>query len=162
MTKKKFIIINLIIIAFLVSLVYGLYYLAILGSTRPISRVKADARSIATGIETYRLDHGVYPPESDDFQLPGGITTPISYMSSHPSDPFEPERGKTMRYLKPSPHLFVLQSRGIDGEYNFTSEEIRIDDNFTTNDLKLFLINKTYDMSNGAISSGDIIRLSDF
>jgi prepilin-type N-terminal cleavage/methylation domain-containing protein len=64
------------------------------------SRVKADMRSIATGIESYRVDTNHYPPDRLYYQLtlswPGDrldatlylqvMTTPIAYMSSVPND----------------------------------------------------------------------------
>ncbi|MBI1783572.1 prepilin-type N-terminal cleavage/methylation domain-containing protein [Candidatus Sumerlaeota bacterium] len=85
-----------------------------------VSRVKADMRSIATAIESYRVDNGEYPEGSDEpdeipqelvdllgplagryytFRTrgPNGqiagisfftLTTPISYMTSIPPDPF--------------------------------------------------------------------------
>ncbi|HNM47127.1 MAG TPA: prepilin-type N-terminal cleavage/methylation domain-containing protein [Candidatus Sumerlaeota bacterium] len=73
-----------------------------------VSRVKADARSLATAIETYRLDWNRYAPRSK-FPAPlggalfgvgdvlnrsagtelGRYTSPIAYMSSLPVDVFE-------------------------------------------------------------------------
>ena len=61
-----------------------------------VSRVKADMRSLATAIESYTVDHSKYPVKIDGDQYPEGyvkyrltgLTTPISYMSSLPGDPF--------------------------------------------------------------------------
>jgi type II secretion system protein G len=71
-----------------------------------VSRVKADQRSVATAIETYRIDWNAFPAafeahDQESWELPGAlltppfhsrvpslITTPISYMTSLPSDPF--------------------------------------------------------------------------
>jgi len=61
-----------------------------------VSRVKADLRSIATGMECYAVDFGRYPYTI----LPGDVyiqqysrfvplTTPVAYMSSVPLDPFQ-------------------------------------------------------------------------
>ncbi|MBX7245647.1 MAG: prepilin-type N-terminal cleavage/methylation domain-containing protein [Candidatus Sumerlaeaceae bacterium] len=68
-----------------------------------VSRAKADMRSIATGVEAYAVDSNKYPPAveygspvvwGDVTQPPyhmktsSCITTPVSYMSSLPSDVF--------------------------------------------------------------------------
>ncbi|MCC6547429.1 prepilin-type N-terminal cleavage/methylation domain-containing protein [Candidatus Sumerlaeota bacterium] len=70
-----------------------------------VSRVKSDARSLATAVETYRLDWNRYAPRTkfptgsftgigdvtiraDGLEL-GRYTTPIAYMSSLPVDVFE-------------------------------------------------------------------------
>ena len=71
-----------------------------------VSRAKADMRSLATAFEAYRVDNTHYPP---DYQLvvwnlqlytPGlylelqVLTTPISYISSIPKDPFPTRWGR--------------------------------------------------------------------
>lgn len=72
-----------------------------------VSRAHSDMRSIATGIESYAVDHGKYPPGwnqlsgnpgETSWKAPNAIigdqygqmllTTPISYMSTIPRDPF--------------------------------------------------------------------------
>lgn len=74
-----------------------------------VSRTRADMRTAVTALESYRVDHNNYPPfglDPQPFSLPGdgnrnvtdpclgpteaGLTTPISYMTSIPSDPFGP------------------------------------------------------------------------
>ncbi len=69
-----------------------------------ISRVQADIRSIATGLEAYAVDHNRYPPgyinirqspsppvtskyERNPFAF-SQITTPVAYMTTIPRDPF--------------------------------------------------------------------------
>lgn len=87
-----------------------------------VSRVKNDLRSVATAVESYRVDHNRYPNSADapsaydqkiaDFLTPlgldrgyygfrsrtssggivgrdfAGITTPVAYISTIPTDPF--------------------------------------------------------------------------
>lgn len=67
-----------------------------------VSRVRADVRSLATAVEAYRVDNNKYPyshwsgaalpdppgidyPESHSLTV---LTTPISYITSLPEDPF--------------------------------------------------------------------------
>ena len=71
-----------------------------------ISRAKSDLRSVATALESYAVDNNVYPyaesigpavwllpggapRDSDTNDHPGGLTSPIAYLTSLPQDPFE-------------------------------------------------------------------------
>ncbi|MGI8906486.1 MAG: prepilin-type N-terminal cleavage/methylation domain-containing protein [Candidatus Sumerlaeaceae bacterium] len=72
-----------------------------------VARVKADMRSIATGLEAYAVDNNSYPYAqlpvgARDWIYPGGfpidpsgrcsgITTPIAYLTSAPVDVFDTE-----------------------------------------------------------------------
>ncbi|MDX9753383.1 MAG: prepilin-type N-terminal cleavage/methylation domain-containing protein [bacterium] len=56
-----------------------------------VARVQSDMKSLATSFESYRLDRNTYPPifpptSMFDRYIP--LTTPIAYMSSVPHDPF--------------------------------------------------------------------------
>jgi type II secretion system protein G len=63
-----------------------------------VSRAKADMRSVATAVESYRIDWNIYPisaqwvtgPQGDSHfnSRLKGCTTPIAYITSLPSDPF--------------------------------------------------------------------------
>ena len=69
-----------------------------------VSRTKADMRTVATGLESYGVDHNAYPPPWDfahplgswgtlneppfHSRIPSHLTTPIAYMTSIPKDPF--------------------------------------------------------------------------
>lgn len=70
-----------------------------------ISRARADMRTEATGLETYKIDYNLYPRPYDAFVDTGGVyytradwhehvpstlTTPIQYLNSLPLDPFKP------------------------------------------------------------------------
>jgi type II secretory pathway pseudopilin PulG len=71
-----------------------------------VSRTKADMRTVATALESYAVDNNKYPTHGNDpqpFSVNGGgnpattdlcarsgagVTSPISYISSIPADPF--------------------------------------------------------------------------
>lgn len=69
------------------------------------ARSKADLRTLETGIECYAVDEGAYPYISDDAAgewvmpagfpprrtSPGGLTTPVAYLTAALYDPFVPE-----------------------------------------------------------------------
>lgn len=43
-----------------------------------VSRNQSEMRSISMGLESYKIDHGVYPPSLNN------LTTPIAYLRSIP------------------------------------------------------------------------------
>jgi len=65
-----------------------------------VTRTVSDMKALHSAMETYRLDNNVYPPDYDSGRVPGvsiqrneilsyvRLTTPISYMSSIPEDPY--------------------------------------------------------------------------
>lgn len=69
-----------------------------------IARVKSDQRTMATALEAYRVDNNGYP---DFFPRLQKLTTPVSYLSSLPSDPFMVGRG----FPGPTPPPFVRTYR---------------------------------------------------
>lgn len=67
-----------------------------------VSRCKSDMRSLATALESYRVDYHYYPPWRWGQSSPIGnvlsmrlkpLTTPVSYITSIPPDPFPPALG---------------------------------------------------------------------
>lgn len=58
-----------------------------------LSRVKSDLRTLTVGLETYAMDHNAFPGASGFFEpVPSqrleSLTTPISYLTTIPRDPF--------------------------------------------------------------------------
>ncbi len=58
-----------------------------------VAGTQADHRSLATAIESYRLDNNMYPPTPNTaaymrFARLAKLTSPVPYMSSVPIDPF--------------------------------------------------------------------------
>ena len=150
-----------------------------------VSRAKADMRSLATAIEAYSVDTDTYPawtsgPEGSIYgtlAAPGGplagqptfrmkanasdpvmtLTTPIMYLTSVPSDPFSPVGGQAFSYWGDNGRWLVW-SAGPDKVYDITLENVPkafAPDN-TPSDL---LKQKTYDPTNGTVSSGDVWRI---
>lgn len=108
--RKAFTLIELLIVVAIIAILAAIAVPNFLeAQTRSkVSRTVADMRSIATAIESYRVDNGRYPTIGiypQPFSMPGGpnpthgdpcirtnagLTSPIAYMSSIPSDPFGP------------------------------------------------------------------------
>ena len=146
-----------------------------------ISRTKTDMRTLAGAMESYAVDNNCYPP------LPIGLgprfhrfrplTTPISYMTTVPKDPFDSVdakgpgpggpggRGMYAYGCSPidTPVRWVLASDGPDQQPDVPMEDLIGYQGYT---LQLFGGDnppfKLYDATNGTISRGDIVRASDY
>ncbi len=58
-----------------------------------VAQTEADHRSLATALESYRLDNNIYPPTPDTsaylrYARLAKLTSPIAYMNTIPVDPF--------------------------------------------------------------------------
>lgn len=156
-----------------------------------VSRAKADMRSVVTALETYRIDASAYPLgvslddpsvfvmfdeiEPVESLLPHTITTPVSYMSITPRDPFpakaedDESPAHTFHYLdrrtaevRGEPDLlddyfeamYGAQS-GAGGYWLFTvGPDLEHDEDVTGAEPQFAAA--LYDATNGTISNGDI------
>ncbi|MFH0794382.1 MAG: DUF4190 domain-containing protein [bacterium] len=123
-----------------------------------VSRVKADLRMLATGLESYRVDNNSYPVGT----TPGGglekLTTPVAHISSLPPDTFAREKGAPLRYHTDGAG-WILVSRGPDLDYDIEPRSDYSTQNAKSSDV---LWAKTYDPTNGTVSNGDIWRSPGF
>lgn len=102
MQGKAFTLIELLIVVAIIAILAAIAVPNFLeAQTRSkVSRVEADMRTIATALESYQVDNNRYPiayNSDGGFFIPFGerlipLTTPISYLSSIPSDPFREVR----------------------------------------------------------------------
>ncbi len=94
-----------------------------------VSRAAADMRSLATGIEAYRIDWNRYPPNDGRFYVtPVQLTTPTSYLTSWPLDPFA--QGRNVADVQGQPqyadedeyftymHIHTFQDAALDPSRN--------------------------------------------
>ena len=144
-----------------------------------ISRLKADMRSLATGIEAYFVDNNVYPlmhPLRDFAPKPealkeaggwdlmtiepgnvgiGGLTTPIAYVTSLFPDVTSPD-GKLPYAYHADRAGWIVFSPGRDGKYDIDPTK---DYDGSTTQPSVRLLQKSYDPTNGLGSAGDVWRI---
>jgi type II secretion system protein G len=163
-----------------------------------VSRAKADMRTMVTAIEAYAVDNNDYPRDGDDFpktdpaynvfdprQRLGVLTTPIAYITSMPSDPFDtlppnlnspnPAVQALAYFCQGNPPYCYLYNTngnydgspnaegvpqpangGLPDNYSLTS--LGPDQAFdTVVNVAIYGTELIYDPSNGTVSTGDII-----
>jgi len=128
----------------------------------PASRVKADLRSLATGIESYYVDHDAYPAFAvvpNDNGLPyTHLSSPVSYISTYFTDPFVESPSSTYCYwTDPTSSGWIAWSAGPDGDYDITYNFVETTYNPKSGDNQFYYLK--YDPTNGTASSGDIYRV---
>ena len=170
-----------------------------------VARTKADMRTVATGIEAYRVDGSAYPIPSDpnagfipnpagavdvspfETRVPVLLTTPVSYLSSLPTDVFARTRANGSRVYHAIMQDYVEMRAQIGPRVNWTLVNFRYFRQLLGEDpnpaVRYMLVSwgpdeihdadvpdigrptgphqharaSLYDPTNGTISSGDIV-----
>jgi len=172
----------------LLAIIVGIYFATLEygGASRDrVSRVKSDLRTLQTALEAYFSDHNSYPISTDRAdenifiiedpaqkavynQLPtfmiyrpglATLTTPVSYITTYFDDPFGPEKHKPFCYWAPKEGGWIMWSAGPDGHYDLNIDNIARVYDPKKPKTNGYLINLTYDPTNGSKSGGDIYRM---
>lgn len=125
-----------------------------------VYRIENDMRTVAIALESYRMDHGVYPPpapsKSGWTRLPSLLTTPTAYLSTFPVNPLMP-RDEPYGYalLAESPQSWAEVASDLDFSpaYVLLSPGPSREHGPFRLDLPL-----VYDPTNGAKSPGYVFR----
>jgi type II secretion system protein G len=141
-----------------------------------VGRAKADMRTIMMALESYRIDTNLYPEDyaaaSPQATGQGRLTSPVAYLTSVPLDPFGGYRSGPLSLQVVSftlgtapeerPTRYALASAGPDREdstvplFDYPGHS----DDIWENPASGFDYVR-YDPTNGTVSQGDIIRVSD-
>ncbi len=141
-----------------------------------VSRVKADHRVLLGAVEMYRVDFGNMPPSVVDATTSElyRLTTPVAYISSAPTEPFEAHALNGDRFpqdvydfvryrqtLEPVPILHTGSGNETDPAANYViisvGPDLHQEYDYIGLDHENFLFSwYSYDPTNGTVSKGDI------
>lgn len=137
-----------------------------------VSRVKNDHRTMATALEAYFVDNNRYPPDQDNNPFNPNengfyyLTTPVSYITSFPADPFSDQRFDDSNNSRVAP-FYVMASGSNNSDLTsiraqcYTLISIgpdRRDSSSGQDDFPVATNYNVYDPTNGSVSDGDIYR----
>lgn len=170
-TKLELIILVIVIAAFAILPTRNIHYSPVRAN---VARARSDMRSLATAIESYHIDYGVYPAwkatqernvDGPQSAAPYVLTTPTAYISSLHHDPFNYKY--TYSYYSthdpdnPNSDSWILWSPGPDRKFDITLNHVITLYNPNSTTPSLALVPYTYDPTNGTESGGDIWRVRD-
>lgn len=182
-------LIELLVVMLIISVVAAIAFTQMLQANvrSKVSRVRAEHRVLAEGMEAYYVDHGVYPANIMGFFA---LSTPLAYVhDALVADPFNAS-GKNRPYFMmnlteadlnanyilegafPSDKQlqdrfralhYLIASRGPDTIFELDAVDGDPSDPFQQSDFFLFFQSleegaRIYDPSNGTVSPGDIYR----
>ena len=183
MKARGFTLIELLIVAGVISILAAIAVPNFLEAQvrAKVSRTASDLRTLATGLEAYRVDNNVYPRATLNQSINQRLLilqSPITYVTDLPADPFFRETreglaGFTPDYVYASGNIYFgvinqfdnsiyrgtiwsLAGRGPDGNINVggycMAHPVAVE-----RGTGIF---GSYDPTNGTVSPGDILRLS--
>ncbi len=143
-----------------------------------IAKVDSDMKSLSTALESYAIDNNSFPGDHDLDNYMGGedglfhLTTPVSYMSSLPKDPFVEKKlaamlklGSSNAYAKLGRPDYEMGS-GADNSGKYRKQCYSLmsygpdyfDDNSSHDPFPFGTDMDRYDASNGLRSKGNLFR----
>lgn len=143
-----------------------------------IARVESDLKALSTALEMYRADQNSYPNDHDLDNYFGGenglfrITTPVSYMSSLPPDPFVARKanygdrlGSSNAYASNGRDDYEMGS-GADNQQPYRKQAYSLmsygpdhdDDNSSHDPFPFGTDHDRFDVTNGINSNGNMFR----
>ncbi len=133
-----------------------------------VTRVEADFRTLATALEAYRLEFGNYPvAHLIDQQIASGsaisrfsaLTTPISYISYYPADPFGQPRQDGVFHTETYDYYDWTSAKIANNAPQSTRGAYWRIASAGPDKIQLVGTQVDYDASNGMLSLGDIVRV---
>ncbi|MCB2156610.1 prepilin-type N-terminal cleavage/methylation domain-containing protein [bacterium] len=130
------------------------------------SRIKADVRTLATAMESYRVTFNRYPPDAGHGAPPYSgveslipLSTPVSFITSIPRDPFqEVDNSSYFGYYFYVHDPDLRQLPASENGTRFYWILFSVGPDRDSDQLDFFPVTHNYDPTNGTISDGDIGR----
>ncbi len=133
-----------------------------------VSRVEADSRTLATALESYHLEFGNYPvAHLLDQKIASGsaisrfsaLTTPISFISFYPADPFGKKKEGTGFHTETYDYYDWTSAKLANNAPQSTRGARWRIASAGPDKIQMVGFSVDYDPSNGVLSLGDIVRL---
>lgn len=180
LSRRAFTLIELLVVVAILAILASIAIVNMQNATvrSKVSAVKSDLRTIATALEAYHVDNKLYPEDYAEYRPQGAgygmgrLTSPIAYISSIPLDPFkgyiDDQNGRLIVSYTlgtapdDQPSRWMLTSAGpnqvdeTSPAFEYPGYSADIFDNPASGFSYL-----RYDPTNGTVSPGDIIRVSD-
>jgi len=169
--KSAFTLIELLIVVAIIGILAAIAVPNFLNAQMraKIARTEADQKAVSTALEQYRLDWGTYVEDHDYPSTRGQrglfrLTFPVAYMSSLPIDAFA---SKVQGHSEGNPHFEMgtgsASARGgsfPNHAYIIISPGPNLQEEVSGNDgFPMGTVFRTFAISNGLNSNGDIIRM---
>ncbi|MDP8242864.1 MAG: prepilin-type N-terminal cleavage/methylation domain-containing protein [Candidatus Hinthialibacter antarcticus] len=179
--RKAFTLIELLIVVAIIGILAAIAVPNFINAQvrAKVARAQADMKALTTAIESYQIDNNSFPPDGDDLEQfnPSDynsaarmrlLTTPVSYISSLPTDPFHTQAlefsGVELLFPGNPPHTYSYNTWGAFASDGFQPANNGIPDNYGVTSLGPNQIFNSaagfpiqYNITNGTISDGDII-----
>jgi len=133
-----------------------------------VTRVEADFRTLATALEAYHISFGNYPVAHllDQLIASGtalsrfsALTTPISFISFYPSDPFGKKKEGTGFHTETYDYYDWTSAKLAGNAPGSTRGAYWRIASAGPDKMQMVGFSVDYDTSNGVLSKGDVVRL---
>lgn len=135
-----------------------------------VSRVHEEHRVLARALQNYQMDYNNMPSDRVGLR---SLMAPTAYLANIPADPFSGPAHEAYLYINPDGEnkLYVIVSAGPDGRLDALNYLPASRGGRATQDpnsgsasnptawFSAFLVNCSYDPTNGTASQGDIVTL---